>query len=294
MTKKETRATNRKHPNIKKIVSVSCFDLAPSFATGVEIHESWEFVYVDKGEVICQGDGYEVKLSQGDIIFHSPCEPHLTVCNGKESASIFSVIFNVLGDMSFFNKRLMKTPKKLASLFKNLIGECERAFVISEYPLKKRADAFFGSERLALLYLEEFLILLMRKESEKQTPDEFIYGNKLRTDGIAQKIAAYLEDKIFDSVSLGDIVKKFHFGKSYLCKEFKDSFGVSIMNYHLALKISEAKKLLRESDMQICEIAKALGFENPEYFSRYFKKITGHAPREFRGALINDASLKKK
>ena len=293
MIKYDAHSKKRKYPNVKKIVSVSCFDLAPSFATGIEIHENWEFVYVDKGEVICQSNGNTSKLSQGDIIFHSPNETHITVCNGKESSSIFSVIFDPLGDMSFFEDRLIKSPKRLNALFKNLISECERAFVISEYPLKKREDAFFGSERLALLYLEEFLLLLMRNENKKQT-DGFIHGSKLKTDDIATKIAVYLEEKVFDEVSLGEIVKKFHFGKSYLCKEFKENFGVSIMNYHLSLKISEAKKLLRESDIPICEIAKNLGFENPEYFSRYFKKSTGHTPREFRATLINDASLKKK
>lgn len=294
MIKNELLVKKIKYPNIKKIVSVSCFDLAPSFATGLEIHDSWEFVFVDKGEVICQSNGSERKLSQGDIIFHSPREPHLTVCNGKESASIFSVIFDARGNMSFFEGKFLKTPKKLASLFKNLISECESAFVISEYPLKRKADAFFGSERLALLYLEELLLLLMRKESKKQATVQFIYGNKLASDSIAKKIAAYLEEKIFDSVSLEEIVCKFHFGKSHLCKKFKESFGISIINYHLTLKISEAKRLLRESDIPICEIAKTIGFENPEYFSRYFKKTTGYAPREFRSSLINDASLKKK
>lgn len=294
MAKRKNSIAERKYPSVQKIVSVSCFDLAPSFATGEEIHDSWEFVYVDRGEVTCVACGSKNKLSQGDIIFHSPRETHLTICNGKESASIFSVIFDTRGDMSFFDGKLTKSPKKLASLLKNLISECERAFVISEYPLKKRSDTSFGSERLALLYLEEFLLLLMRCERKERGSDEFIYTNKVSNGGISEKIAEYLENHLYDSLNLKNVVENFHFGKSYLCKKFKERFGISIINYHLSLKITEAKRLLRESSALICEISKTLSFENPEYFSRYFKKITGHSPREFRRALINDASLKKK
>ena len=279
--------------NIKNIVSVSCFDLSPTFVTGEEIHDSWEFVYVDKGEVSCLDARGETRLGQGDIIFHAPREAHHTVCNGKESASIFSVIFEAKGEaMRFFSGKLMRTPKKLTSLFKNLISECERAFVVSEYPLKKRTDSFFGSERLAVLYLEEFLLLLMRQESASRD-GAFLHSNKTE-GGIADEIAEYLRARVSESVKLGELVRVFHFGKSYLCEKFKDKFGVSILNYHLALKVSEAKRLLRESDMPICEISKSLGFESPEYFSRYFRKNVGHSPREFRGALINDASLKRK
>jgi AraC family transcriptional regulator, transcriptional activator of pobA len=44
----------------------------------------------------------------------------------------------------------------------------------------------------------------------------------------------------------------------------------------------EAKRLLRYSDLPVTEIAYRLNFEDPSYFSRFFKKYTGFSPSEFR------------
>ena len=47
------------------------------------------------------------------------------------------------------------------------------------------------------------------------------------------------------------------------------------MSYYLELKISEAKKLLRENELSIREISEKLAFPAPDYFTKTFKRITG-------------------
>jgi AraC-like DNA-binding protein len=51
--------------------------------------------------------------------------------------------------------------------------------------------------------------------------------------------------------------------------------------------ISEAKNLLVEGERSVAEIAYKLGFENPPYFSRLFKKEVGMSPKEFKSHLQN-------
>ena len=51
--------------------------------------------------------------------------------------------------------------------------------------------------------------------------------------------------------------------------------------------ISEAKNLLLSGERSISEIAYRLGFENPPYFSRLFKKEVGISPTEFKSQLLN-------
>lgn len=46
--------------------------------------------------------------------------------------------------------------------------------------------------------------------------------------------------------------------------------------------MQEARKLLLQNKLTIAEIANRLGWENPFFFSRVFKRETGHSPREFR------------
>ena len=83
----------------------------------------------------------------------------------------------------------------------------------------------------------------------------------------------------------------FHFGKSHLCDVFKKTLNDTIINYHTKLKIEKAKSLLKSNRMNISEVASNLGFENPEYFTRCFKKHTGVSPRAFRARLIPDATV---
>lgn len=51
--------------------------------------------------------------------------------------------------------------------------------------------------------------------------------------------------------------------------------------------ISEAKNLLRSENHTVSEIAYTLGFENPPYFSRLFKKETGFSPNQFKREILN-------
>ena len=68
----------------------------------------------------------------------------------------------------------------------------------------------------------------------------------------------------------------------WLRKAFKSVTGTSPGQYLLNLKIEKAGQLLRETSMTIAEIASKSGFESEFYFSRIFKKKTGHAPSECR------------
>lgn len=57
---------------------------------------------------------------------------------------------------------------------------------------------------------------------------------------------------------------------------------------HVFFLISEAKNLLTGGDQSVSEIAYALGFENPPYFSKLFKKEVGVTPNEFRFKLTGN------
>ena len=61
----------------------------------------------------------------------------------------------------------------------------------------------------------------------------------------------------------------------------KWTYNKTVLNYINSLKIREAKALLRESKLSVTEISEKLGFNSIHYFSRLFKKTTGHSPKEY-------------
>lgn len=68
----------------------------------------------------------------------------------------------------------------------------------------------------------------------------------------------------------------------YCIKHFYDAYGITPYNYQLSNKISAAKNMLKNTSMPIYEIADALGYSDPQYFSGLFRKKTGLTPREYR------------
>ncbi|MCQ2398976.1 MAG: helix-turn-helix transcriptional regulator [Clostridia bacterium] len=69
---------------------------------------------------------------------------------------------------------------------------------------------------------------------------------------------------------------------NYYIKKFKAETGLSPMKYLTVSKIEKAKMLLETTDVPVLKIMEEVGFSDPSYFSRYFKKATGYSPRAFR------------
>ena len=280
--------------NIERLYTVNFFDLSPNFNTTVHNHEDWEFLYVDSGEVNCITEDGSIFLKQGEVIFHQPNRTHSTVCNGKKSASIFNIHFVTDSPlMEQLKNRLFSVPSKASEALKRLIDECNATYSVSEHPLSVRENAPLGGEQMSLLLLEEFLLLMMRAIDSRATAHQSVGNQQGYKTSQIDEICEYMRENIYGKVTLNDLVERFHFSKSFLCEQFRKHKGLSPINYYLDLKLTEAKRLLREDDVTITEISEKLSFESPEYFSRYFKKRVGHSPRDFRNMLINDANLRK-
>ena len=89
-----------------------------------------------------------------------------------------------------------------------------------------------------------------------------------------------LQDKGLPSVNY--MAEQLHLSPRYLSDLLKQETGKTAIDLiHISL-ISEAKNLLKSADQSVAEIAYILGFENPPYFSRLFKKEVGMSPNQFK------------
>lgn len=104
----------------------------------------------------------------------------------------------------------------------------------------------------------------------------------VHSDQILQNIRNYLDTHYTEKITLDFLSGKFFINKFYLSRIFREKFGDSITQYLLKLKITQAKKLLRFTDLSIEEISLECGMSDANYFSRIFKKIEGTTPGQFR------------
>ena len=101
---------------------------------------------------------------------------------------------------------------------------------------------------------------------------------------LAKKI---IEKNFDEKISQKYLCKKTGLNADMLRAEFKKSFGVSIRQYQVQLKIEHAKKLLSETTEKISRIAYALGYEHADNFSLEFTKRVGISPRQWRNSIRN-------
>ena len=72
--------------------------------------------------------------------------------------------------------------------------------------------------------------------------------------------------------------------EGYLRALFQEKRGMSPKKYLNAIRLSEAKQLLGQTSLSVSEVAYAVGFTDPLYFSQFFRKGTGLSPREYRNS----------
>ncbi|URJ60950.1 AraC family transcriptional regulator [Paenibacillus polymyxa] len=99
------------------------------------------------------------------------------------------------------------------------------------------------------------------------------------------KATRYMSEQLESTVSLEELSRHVQVSKQHLNLIFKQSTGYSPVDYYLRMKIQRASQLLDLTNASIKEISIQLGFRDPYYFSRLFKKIMGCSPLEYRNNL---------
>lgn len=101
---------------------------------------------------------------------------------------------------------------------------------------------------------------------------------------ITVKAMEYVRDNYtLEELSLNTAAGHISVSSGYLCAIFKKEVGINFSEYVTKVRMEKAIEILRTTDLKTYEIAYAIGFSNPHYFSISFKKYTGLSPSEFRG-----------
>ncbi|MEW9701213.1 AraC family transcriptional regulator [Paenibacillus sp. SI8] len=91
----------------------------------------------------------------------------------------------------------------------------------------------------------------------------------------------YLELQYTQPVSIDELAHMLGYHRTYLCKMFKKSTGLSPMQYLFKIRMERGKQLLATS-MTIDQVASSVGFNDALYFSKQFRKWSGMAPSAYR------------
>lgn len=128
------------------------------------------------------------------------------------------------------------------------------------------------ARQMARLFLYEFFSLKMSipTEEEDNVPRRL------------QFLIDYIKDNLSKDISLTDIAAHSELSQATINRLFREHLETSTMNFIHQKKIERAKHLLLVTDLPVSDIGPHIGINDVYYFSRFFKKMTGHSPTEFR------------
>lgn len=91
-----------------------------------------------------------------------------------------------------------------------------------------------------------------------------------------------MKARVEESLNLSDLTDELGLSKTYFCRLFKQRMEQAPIDYFIRLKVQRACQYLDFSDISIQEVAGTLGYDDPYYFSRVFKRIMGVSPLQYR------------
>lgn len=111
-------------------------------------------------------------------------------------------------------------------------------------------------------------------------------NSKDELSDVIYRIEEYIVNNLSQQITLQILSDRFGYSPSYICNVFKIAKGAPPIEYLNTVRINKARELIEQQpDFLIKDIAKVVGFEDPLYFSRIFKKETGLSPSEYRDQL---------
>lgn len=105
-----------------------------------------------------------------------------------------------------------------------------------------------------------------------------------QTFSVIDRAKAYIRRRFAEELSLEDVAEHVHLNPFYFSKVFKQHVGETFIDFLTGLRIDRAKELIEEGRLSLKEICYEVGYKDPNYFSRVFKKVTGVAPSEYRSS----------
>ncbi|MFJ9500192.1 helix-turn-helix domain-containing protein [Brevibacillus centrosporus] len=107
---------------------------------------------------------------------------------------------------------------------------------------------------------------------------------------LVEQVMAYLDKHHAEQITLDLLAKQFHYSVRYLTRIFKMRTGYSPIDYLIKVRIQKAAERLQGTDATLQEIAASVGYADPFYFTRLFKKHTGMTSNQYQ----KRASTKRK
>ncbi len=248
-------------------------------------HDYVEVIYMCQGSTMHIINGEKVYLKEGELLFLNQYAKQEIEPASKEDIGINFIILP-----EFFEQTL------------SMIGDEEtplKKFVIDSLRNKEAENSYLHFEVADVLpvqnLVENLIYSLINDIPNKRKTNQITMGllflqllnhteklsYKNKEDELILKVLRYVESHYYNG-SLTELSDKLHYDFAWLSREIKRKTGKTYTELVQEKRLSQAKYLLKNTDLNVDEIAAQTGYNNIAYFHKLFQKDTGITPHKYR------------
>jgi AraC-like DNA-binding protein len=233
----------------RNVKLLSVFELHPC------IIQYYDLTMVLTGELTYRINEQQITLKPGDIMLLPPGTRRARYPQTKE---VHYISFN------FFTERQFDLPLIMRGAVTAEIRALFKAFTPPHLSVLDR-----GMEKAACIV--GYILEALRVSNQHSNKNPHI-----------QKALSYIDEHIFEPISLSSLAVHLHLSREYTASIFKKEVGIPVSAYVNEKKLLLARDLIRDDEYSLTDIAKMLGYANYGYFSRLFKKRFGSSPSQYQ------------
>lgn len=242
----------------------------------------YQLLYIASGKAHFYFHGVEQIVTAGNMVLYRPKEEQRYYYYGVDQTEVYWVHFtgnnvkNILRKYGFSDHaHVIHTGTSL---------DYKRIYLQMIQELKLGKPDY---EEVLVHYLQLLFVLIHRlQEKQPRKKSQFLMDEM-------DAAVKHFHEHYHQPISIENYAAEHGMSVSWFIRNFKEYTGYTPTQYLLSLRISNAQSLLESTNYTVSEISGIVGYDNPFYFSRIFKKHNGMSPAEFRKHLKQSEESKE-
>lgn len=231
----------------------------------------WQIIYIAAGKGHFVLDGKEVIVPAGNMILYQPKQVQDYFYFGRDGTQVWFVHFTGREVRNILKHYGIPTDSYV--LHTGLSREYEELFRRMRDEL---VQCSWGYEEMLTYLFRELLVTMHRHMTENMPPVSGFIRDEIERAG------RYFEEHYNEEINIEQYAVSRNMSTSWFNRSFRSAMGTSPMRFILDVRIRNAQVLLETTDYSISVIAGLVGYDNPLYFSRLFRKAKGLSPAKYR------------